>query len=102
MQGVLCTIFVFLSMVSALVLITQEAHNMGIIRGYNIDKCIYKYNEKNNAMHHYSRLMTWFYILIIPSNIVVGLCVIQHIAIFVKWTLEVTSVGYYVICKQRV
>ncbi|XP_028392223.1 uncharacterized protein LOC114516837 [Dendronephthya gigantea] len=79
-----CSIFVFLSMVSAFTIVTEHANTMQRIRHYDIWTC-------SSDSYHYHRLRSWSYVLISSSYIVLCLCIVQLVASAVRWILELTS-----------
>ena len=94
-KKMICPILVLISMFSAMVIMTQEAYTMGRLRNYKIHECSNDEHSNeidvNDMEERLSRLVSWFYILVIPSNVVVVLCFIQIVAFFTKWIIRISS-----------
>ena len=76
-------------MLSTFSIVTQHANTIQRIRNHDVWTC-------RSNFHHFERLRSWSYVLITSSYIVLCLCIVQLVALAVKWILELTSVCYSV------
>ena len=87
---------IFLSMLSGLAVMSQDGETLGRVRAYhNKDYRCYRYEERDiNEKNHYHKgqILNWLYVILIASNVLVVLCLVQLIAFLAVWVLEMIVV----------
>ena len=87
-------IMIFLSMLSGLAVMSQDGETFGRVRQYHPEYKCYEddyYNQHDLSVknkYHMGQILRWLYVILIASNILVVLCLVQLIAFLAVWVLE--------------
>ena len=92
---------ILLSMLSGLAVMSQDGETFGKLRQYrHSDYGCYEnrgLDEKN--MHHLNQILHWLYAILVASNVLVVLCVVQLIAFLAIWILEMIVVFHHLLLR---
>ena len=94
-QKAYCLVAIPITLMSALAVMFFEQEPFGNVRSFNEDFRCYESSNKSYQVEnqiHRKQMLSWFYVLLISSNILVVACFVQLMAFFTIWVLNVLEV----------